>query len=159
MKRRTALITSAAVSVVVLGGTVAAAAWSGAGLLGFGSGSSPVAAPADSAGDVLEGADSSVSTSAPGTTVQVRVVEDRIVVRAGGSSTGGDAVLGRLGANSTGQESAGTGADSNPSTTSTTVPSTRGHSDDEHESEHEDEYESEYEHDEEHESEHEYEDD
>lgn len=161
MKRRHALITSATVSVVVLGGAVAAAAWSGNGLLGFRhsdpSGATSAAsdgAPADSVVTVA-----SPAPQAPGTTVQVRVVEDRIVVRSGGTTTGGESVLGRLSAADAGSEAVPSEPESSTtappaSTTSTTVrarPRDDDDDDDHDEYEHED-------HDDEHEH-GEYEDD
>lgn len=80
MKRRAALATSAALSVAILGGTVAAAAMSGGGFLGFQSGASQ--------DDALP-ASSVTTTEVPGTQgttpttqapIVVKVVEDRIVV-------------------------------------------------------------------------------
>lgn len=151
MKRRHALITSATVSVVVLGGAVGAAAWSGGGLLGFGGSNASGGSSAASGGAAVDGAvtggvDSSTGSQAPGTTVQVRVVEDRIVVKSsGGDVTDSDAGLGRLGA----AASAGPVEPLDPPSSSSTTPtvpppvsttvSARHHDDDDEYEEHDDE--------------------
>jgi len=83
MHRRAALTASAALSIVLLGGTVAVAAVSGGGLLGFQHGASTQSAAVEPVGtaaaDPAQQRPSGPSTTKP--SVVVEVIEDRIVVR------------------------------------------------------------------------------
>lgn len=165
MKRRHALITSATVSVVVLGGAVAAAAWNGAGLLGFASSDSGEAQVVAAAGTEPETESMSITTDGgPRTSVEIRVIEDRIVVKSATTVAAGGADVLRVGGSGGSLTAAGA-----PSSTLAGAPgtTTRAHSRDdddeydheyEYEDEDDDEYEYEYEDDDEHEDEddHEY---
>ena len=88
MHRRAALTASAALTIVLLGGTVAVAAVSGGGLLGFQHGASTQSAAVEPVGtaaaDPVQQGPSGPSTTKP--SVVVEVIEDRIVIRSAAAS-------------------------------------------------------------------------
>jgi len=159
MKRRVALVWSAAATATVFGGAVATAALTGNGILGFHAGSasstpSGAESPADTATSPTTGADD----SSDGPKVTIEVIEDRVVVRSGASgaaSSADESVGGSVGAWSM---SLGAEDPTPPSSVVTTRPP-RAQVDDDDDDEYEHhEYEDDDDHDE-HEYEHEYEDD
>ena len=87
MNRRTALVVSAGLSCVVVGGAVAAAAVSQTGLLGFGH--RPAARTAPASAQTVEPAPPlttmATPVSIPDPRVRVQVIEERVVVTTGQS--------------------------------------------------------------------------
>ena len=88
MHRRVALTASGVLSVILLGGTVAVAAVSGGGFLGFGHGASAQSGAGESVGaaaaDPVQQVPSAPLTTPP--SVVVEVIEDRIVIRSAAAS-------------------------------------------------------------------------